>query len=165
MTTTRGTTLRKKHIKLNYPLIAFLIPFLGMLSVMLMGQYEPFGDARSMLYSDMYHQYYPFFVNFRANLLNGDGLLYNWDIGMGLDYLGLISYYLASPLNLVSLLIPEAWTLEYFSLLMPLKLGFAGLFFSLFLKKLFDRNDISISLFGGMYGLCAWAVGYQWNVM
>ena len=165
MTTTRGTTLRKKHIKLNYSLIAFLIPFLGMLSVMLMGQYEPFGNARSMLYSDMYHQYYPFFVNFRANLLNGDGLLYNWDIGMGLDYLGLISYYLASPLNLVSLLIPEAWTLEYFSLLMPLKLGFSGLFFSLFLKKLFDRNDISISLFGGMYGLCAWAVGYQWNVM
>ena len=165
MTTIRGNTLRKKNIKLNYPLIAFLIPFLGMLGVMLVGQYEPFGDARSMLYSDMYHQYYPFFVNFRANLLSGDGVLYNWDIGMGLDYLGLISYYLASPLNLLSLLIPESWTLEYFSLLTPLKLGFAGLFFSLFLKKLFDRNDISISLFGGMYGLCAWAVGYHWNVM
>jgi len=159
------TTLRKKKIKLNYSLIAFLIPFLGMLGVMMMGQYEPFGNDRSMLYSDMYHQYYPFFVNFRANLLNGDGLLYNWDIGMGLDYLGLIAYYLASPLNLLSLLIPEGWTLEYFSLLMPLKLGFAGLFFSIFLKKLFDRNDISIALFGGMYGLCAWAVGYQWNVM
>ena len=49
MTTTRGNTLRKKNIKLNYPLIAFLIPFLGMLGVMLVGQYEPFGDARSML--------------------------------------------------------------------------------------------------------------------
>ena len=167
MIPTQGTTLlnKIKKIHINYTLLAFFIPFVSMLGVMLFGQYEPFGDNRSMLYSDMYHQYYPFFVNFRANILNGDGLLYNWDIGMGLDYLGLISYYLASPLNLISLLIPEGWTLEYFSLLMPLKLGFASMFFAIFLRKIFDRNDISIALFGGLYGLCAWAVGYQWNVM
>ena len=163
----KGNTLldKIKKIPVSYTLLAFFIPFIGMLMVMLFGQYEPFGNNRSMLYSDMYHQYYPFFVNFRSNLLNGDGLLYNWDIGMGLDYLGLISYYLASPLNLLSILVPESLTLEYFSLLMPLKLGFASLFFAIFLRKVFSRNEPSIALFGGLYGLCAWAVGYQWNVM
>ena len=34
---------------------------------------------------------------------------------MGMDYLGLISYYLASPLNLLSVLVPEGWLLEFFS--------------------------------------------------
>ena len=53
---------------------------------------------------------------------------------MGMDYLGLISYYLASPLNLVSGLVPADWTLEYFSLLVPIKLGLACLFFGFFLK-------------------------------
>ena len=153
-----------KRIKWNYLAVAFAIPVVSMLVLMIIGRYEPFGD-RSMLYSDMYHQYYPFFVSFRRALLSGESLLWNWDVGMGLDYLGLISYYLASPLNLLSVLVPEGWTLEYFSLLVPVKLGLASLFFALFLKKSFGRDDLSISLFGAFYGMCAWALAYQWNVM
>ena len=118
-----------------------------------------------MLYSDMYHQYYPFFVQFRRAILGGEGLLYTWSVGMGMDYLGLISYYLASPLNLLSVLVPEDFLLEFFSLLVPVKLGLAGAFFALFLKKIFGRDDLSISVFGAFYGLCAWALGFQWNVM
>ncbi|MEE0110268.1 MAG: YfhO family protein [Oscillospiraceae bacterium] len=144
--------------------LAFAIPCVGMLFVMLISQYEPFGKY-SMLYSDMYHQYYPFFVEFRNAIRSGDGLLYTWSVGMGMDYLGLIAYYLASPLNLLSVLVPEGWLLEFFSLLVPIKLGFAGLFFAIFLKKLFGKDDLSISIFGGFYGLCAWALGFQWNIM
>ncbi len=152
----------KRHI--YYPVAAFLIPFFGMLLVMLINGYKPFGKY-SMLYSDMYHQYYPFFVAFRRALRSGDSLLYSWNVGMGMDYLGLISYYLASPLNLLSVLVPEGWLLSYFSLLMPVKLGLAGLFFALMLKKLYGKNDFSLALFGSLYALCAWALGYQWNIM
>ena len=150
--------------KYSYLALAFGIPFLGMLLLMLVRGFEPFGNS-SMLYSDMYHQYYPFFVEFRQALLSGESPLWTWSVGMGMDYLGLISYYLASPLNLLSVLVPEDLTLEYFSLLVPIKLGLASLFFAIFLKKSFGRNDLSISLFGGFYGLCAWALGYQWNIM
>ena len=150
--------------KINPLTIAFLIPCVGMLFVMLISQYEPFGKY-SMLYSDMYHQYYPFFAAYRRALLSGDSLLYSWNVGLGMDYLGLISYYLASPLYLLGVLVPESILLEFFSLLMPVKLGLAGLFFAIFLKKLFRRNDISIAVFGGFYGLCAWALGFQWNIM
>ena len=156
--------LHKSKLKWNYLALAFAIPFLGMLMVMLISQYEPFGKY-SMLYSDMYHQYYPFFVAYRKALLSGDSLLYSWNVGMGMDYLGLISYYLASPLNLLSVLVPESLLLEFFSLLMPVKLGLAGLFFAIFLKKTFRKDDISVSVFGAFYGLCAWALGYQWNIM
>ena len=151
-------------LKLNPLLAAFLIPFIGMLVVMLVSQYEPFGKY-SMLYSDCYHQYYPFFLAFRQALRSGDSLLYSWAVGLGMDYLGLISYYLASPLNLFSVIVPERWLLEYFSLLTPVRLGLASLFFAMFLKKTFRREDLSIAVFGGFYGLCAWAMGYMWNVM
>ena len=149
---------------MNWLLGAFLIPFVGMLVVMLISQYEPFG-MYSMLYSDCYHQYYPFFLAFRQALRSGDSLLYSWSVGLGMDYLGLISYYLASPLNLLSVIVPEKWLLEYFSLMTPIRLGLAGLFFAVFLKKTFRKEDISIAIFGGFYGLCAWAMGYMWNVM
>ena len=147
-----------------YLLLSFAAPCVSMLILMLVAGYTPFGD-RSMLYSDMWHQYYPFFKSFREALLSGDSLLYTWNIGMGVDYLGLISYYLASPLNLLSVLIPESWVQGYFGMLMPIKLGFAGLFFAIFLKKSFGREDLSLPLFGWFYAMCAWALGYQWNVM
>ena len=150
--------------KLNYLALAFLFPFAGMLVLMLIAGCEPFGN-KTFLYSDAWHQYYPFFLNYREALLSGDSLLYNWDLGMGMDYLGLISYYLASPLNLLSVLVPEGWLLEYFNLLHPIRLGLAGLFFAVFLKELFRKDDISIAIFGAFYALCAWALGYKWNVM
>ena len=156
------TQLSKKNW--IYNMLAFAVPFVGMLVIMICGQYSPFGKY-SMLYSDMYHQYFPFFKAFRQALLSGDSLLYNWNIGLGLDYLGLYSYYLASPLNLLSVLVPESWLLGYFSLLMPIKLGLASMFFGIFLKKISGRQDFSNVLFGSFYGLCAWALGYQWNIM
>ena len=147
-----------------YLLLAFAAPCVGMLILMLIAGYTPFGD-RSMLYSDMWHQYYPFFKEFRQTLLNGESLLYSWNVGMGLDYLGLISYYLASPLYLLSVLIPDGWVQGFFGLMVPIKLGFAGLFFAIFLKKTFKKEDLSLPLFGWFYAMCAWALGYQWNVM
>ena len=147
-----------------YLALSFAVPCCSMLILMLIAGYTPFGD-RSMLYSDMWHQYFPFFKAFREALRSGDSLLYSWSVGMGLDYLGLFAYYLASPLNLLSILLPEGWVLGYFGLLVPIKLGLAGLFFAIFLKNHFGRNDISLVVFSGFYALCAWALGYQWNVM
>jgi uncharacterized membrane protein YfhO len=118
-----------------------------------------------MLYSDMFHQYYPFFVEFRETLRSGESLLWNWSVGLGMDYLGLISYYLASPLNLLSVLVPDGWVLGYFSLLMPIKIGLASGFFAIMLKKLYGKDDLALTLFGSFYGMCAWALGYQWNIM
>ena len=145
--------------------LAFGIPVVLMLIVMLIARSEPFGNGLSMLYSDMYHQYFPFWVEFGRAIREGDGLLWNWAAGMGMDYLSLISYYLASPLNLISAIVPESLALEVYSLLMPVKLGLASLFFAIFLRNIFKKEDISISLFGAFYGLCGWALAYQWNVM
>ena len=154
--------LQKSNWK--YTALAFTLPMAGLLMLRLICTLA-FDGEYSMLYSDMYHQYYPFFVAFRKALRSGDSLLYSWSVGMGMDYLGLISYYLASPLNLITALLPEGWMLGYFSFLMPLKLSLAGLFFAIFLKKVFGKEDFSLPLFSCFYALCAWALGYQWNIM
>ena len=153
-----------KRLRWNYVGLAFALPTTLMLLLMFITSAEPFGDY-TFLYSDMYHQYYPFFREFRQALLSGQSLLWNWSAGGGMDYLGLISYYLGSPLNLLSILVPEAWTLEYFSLLMPIKLGLASGFFAIMLKKFYGEDDLALTLFGSLYGMCAWALGYQWNIM
>ena len=153
-----------KNKKWNYPALAFAFTFVGFLMVMLIKGLCPFGDS-AMLYTDAYHQYYPFFLAFRRAILSGKSLLYSWDVGLGMDYLGLIAYYLASPLNLLSLILPESWMLPYFSLMVPLKLGLAAMFFALFLQKLYGHEEIGLSLFGCFYGLCAWALAYLWNIM
>ncbi len=152
------------RIRCSYVGLAFAVPTSLMLILYIICGYAPFGNY-SLLYSDMYHQYYPFFCEFRRALRSGESLLWNWSAGMGMDYLGLISYYLASPLNLLSVLLPEQWVLGYFSLLMPIKLGLAGGFFAIMLKKLFRTDDLSLTLFGSFYAMCAWALGYQWNIM
>ncbi len=159
----------------NFVFLGFLIPFLGMCLVYLImsicfesqESYFAPGTNRifSMLYSDCYHQYFPFFKAFRQNILSGRSLLYCWDVGMGLDYIGLYAYYLGSPLNWLSILVPEAWLLDFFTLLTPIRLGLAGMFFALFLQKVFNKNDLSIALFGCFYATSAWAFGYMWNTM
>lgn len=158
------TLAHKKNDKWNYLILSFALPVFAMLILMMIAGVKPFGE-RTFLYSDAWHQYYPFFLNYRQALRSGESILYNWDLGMGMDYLGLISYYLASPLNLLSVLIPESGLLTYFTLLTPIRMGLASLFFAIFLKELFRKEDISIVLFGSLYAFCAWSLGYRWNVM
>ena len=154
-----------KKWKVNNLAWAFAIPSIAMLLMMLIRQFEPFGNESAILYSDMYHQYYPFFVAFRKALLSGESLLWSWNVGLGIDYLGLIAYYMASPLNLLCVLMPESILLECYELLLVVRLGLAGLFFAIFLKELFEKDDFSIAIFGGFYALCSWSLGYLWNVM
>ena len=149
----------------NYVALAFALPMTMMLVLQFVTSSLPFGEYSLYYYSDEFHQYFPFFKAFRKALLSGQSILWSWDVGLGMDYLGLISYYLASPLNLLSVLIPDAWVEEYFALLMPVKLSLASMFFALMLKKLYGKDDLSITLFGAFYGMCAWALGYQWNIM
>lgn len=156
------------HRETRYPrlplFLSFALPFvITCIAYAILGLY-PVGD-RQLLAHDQWHQYYPFFVSFREKLLNGGSLQYTWDIGMGTSYAALYAYYLGSPLNFLSVLVPSALLREYFALMTVLKLSFAGLFFGIFLRTAFRKNDLSIPFFALMYALCAWSGGYAWNII
>ena len=106
-----------KNHKWNYLALSFFIPFVGLLLIMIFAELAPFG-TNSFMSSDAWHQYFPFFKAYRRALLSGDSLLYNWT-GMGVDYLGLLAYYLGSPLNLLCVLVPESWLLGLFEFFIP----------------------------------------------
>ena len=147
-----------------YFILSFLIPF----SILwyAFGSYgiHPFGD-RQILVVDLWHQYYPFFRVVREKLINGGSFFYSWENGLGTNFLSLISYYAASPLNWLSVFFDDDHVRDAMTFILSCKIGFAGAFFSTFLRYTYKRKDFSICMFSVMYALCSYTLGYYWNVM
>jgi len=76
--------------------LAFLLPAAIMLTLFMINGIYPFGD-RSFLFSDMYHQYMPFFSELLHKVRGGESLSFSYQVGIGSNFLALYGYYLASP--------------------------------------------------------------------
>ena len=68
--------------------LAFAIPVVIMLAIFIIRGIYPFGD-RSFLFSDMYHQYMPFFSEFLRKIKAGEGLAYSYNVGIGSNFLAI----------------------------------------------------------------------------
>ena len=147
-----------------YLFLAFFIPFILMFFAFKVAGVSPFG-TNQILATDLWHQYYPFLVDYQDKLQHGGSLLWTWKSGGGTNYVALMSYYLASPLNFFSILVPADKLREFLYIITCVKIGLAGFFYALFLKITFKRKDVSITAFGIMYALCAFIMGYYWNVI
>ena len=158
---TKGIQFILRHL---FVVLSFLVPFLIMLIVFIKAGIHPAGD-KQILVIDFWHQYFPFISELQDKLQNGGSLLYTLRSGLGQNFLGIMSYYTASPLNFLALLVPEAYLRDFLALLVCIKIGCAGLFMGMFLKHVFKRNDFSIVLFSIPYALCAFMMGYYWNIM
>ncbi len=144
--------------------VAFLVPFALMYGCFAHAKVAPFGDEQ-ILVTDLWHQYYPFLVDFQDKLQGGGSLLWTWRSGGGTNYLALMAYYLASPLNFLSVFVPSEYLREFLAVITSAKVGFAGLFFAQFLRITFKKRDISVAAFAIMYALCSFIMGYYWNVI
>lgn len=149
---------KSKHRPLWY-VLCFLLPALIITAVYAAEGFTPFGD-KSILVSDMAQQYVEFF----CALKNGD-LFFSWSKALGTSYIGVFSYYLSSPLSLLTLPVPnEAMPLGLMWLTV-LKLGLAGLTFSIFSAHYFRRLDLSTVICAVGYALCSYCVGYALCIM
>ena len=124
----------------------------------------PFGEE-SFLRTDMYHQYAPFFSEFRHKLAEGGSLLYSWDIGLGVNFAALYAYYLASPLNWLLILCPGKYVIEFMTAAIVLRIGLAGLSFTCYLRKRSGVPDFGACFFGIFYALSGYMAAYSWNIM
>lgn len=147
-----------------YLILSFLLPFLIMWFFFAQNEVHPFGD-KQILVTDLWHQYYPFFRVEHEKLQNLSSLLYSWDTGLGTNFISLMSYYAASPLNFLSVFFPIEYSRDALTLFLTIKIGCAGLFFAIFLKHVFNKNDISITGFALCFALCNYFMGYYWNVI
>ncbi|MDF2888700.1 MAG: Protein of unknown function, rane YfhO [Lacrimispora sp.] len=161
---------RKEHksgslVKTSDGLIAaFFVPVIIMIIIFAQRGIFPFGEE-SFLRTDMYHQYAPFFSEFQYKLTHGGSLLYSWDIGMGVNFAALYSYYLASPLNWLIVLCPKNYIIEFMTYMIVLKIGLSGLSFSWYLRRHFKTADFGIAFFGIFYALSGYMAAYSWNIM
>ena len=162
--TLRQTSRTDKLTFAFYLGLAFFIPFILMLLAFAVAKISPFGQNQ-ILVTDSWHQYYPFLVDYHDKLRTGGSLLWTWKSGGGTNYVALIAYYLASPLNFFSVLVPPERLREFFMFITCVKIGLSGMFFALFLRISFKRRDMCITAFGIMYALCAFIMGYYWNII
>ena len=147
-----------------YFCLSFIIPAVIMLLAFRDEKIHPFGDNQ-MLVVDLWHQYFPFFRVVREKLLTDGSFLYSWQNGMGTNFLSLISYYAASPLNWISVFFDEAHVRDAMTYILIAKIGFSGAFFNCFLRYTYQHKDLSTVIFAVMYALCSYTLGYYWNVM
>ena len=105
-------SIDKENLNMAAFILAFALPVTIMLCLFAARGIFPFGD-RSFLFSDMYHQYMPFFSEFLDKIKAGEGLAYSWQVGIGSNFLALYVYYLASPLHWLAFLVPEAYLMEF----------------------------------------------------
>ena len=160
----KNAAKRKKTNTLMY-LASFLIPVIIVLLIYVSSDIWPFG-TRCFLKTDLYHQYAPFTRELRTKLLSGGSLFYSWDIGMGINFLALIAYYLASPENLLVGLVPGNNVIEFMMISATVKIGLAGAAMTKYLKyRNGGRAELFLSVFGIFYALSGFVCAYYWNVM
>ncbi len=160
---TGGLLTRPRRARYLY-LTAFFLPVLVMGVVWAVNGVIPFG-GKMILAHDQWHQYYPFYLDLRDRLQNGQSLFHSWTTGMGTNYLSLFAYYLASPLNLPAALLPDSLVMVWYSSMVLVRLGLAGLFCAFFLKKTFGREELAVVAFSTAYAFCAFFMGYYWNAI
>lgn len=172
----------------KYILLAFFIPFLFMVIAFGLHDVSPVGfignivhnigaiftgqpaevvsaGDKQILVTDLWHQYYPFLVDFQDKLQSGESLFWSWTEGGGVNYFALMSYYLAGPLNFLSVFIPGDWLLEFLMFSVAVKIALAGCFMAIFLRSVYKKNDFTLVLFGCCFSFCAFFMGYYWNTI
>lgn len=149
----------------NYFIIlALVVPLILMVTAFGIMEVSPFGD-KQILVTDLWHQYFPFLVDFQDKLKNGESLFWTWSVGSGVNYFALMSYYLASPLNFLSAFVPGDWLREFLMFSVAVKIACAGMFTAIFLRSIFKKNDFSLVVFGCCFSFCAFFMGYYWNTI
>ena len=129
------------------------------LSVCAVMGFAPFGDS-SILIFDLSDQ----FVEFLCALKHGD-VFFSWNTALGGSYIGTFSYYVSSPFSLLTLLCPDEHMPIAAVLLVALKLGLAGLTFSLLLHRRTGRYDLTTLAFSLCYALMSYNMAYAMSFM
>lgn len=154
----------KLKFRIGYAL-SFIIPVIILIGIFIGRDVYPFGD-NIYLRSDMYHQYAPFYKELYRKLTEGGNFVYSWNIGMGVNFTAIYSYYLASPVNLLLwLLAPTGNILFTMDMLIIIKTGLCGFTCGYYLHKRFGGKNISFAAIAVFYALSSYMAAFSWNIM
>ncbi len=156
----------------RYVFMAFFLPVFVLVLVFALSGIYPFGQQQLAII-DCYHQYIPFLSELQCRLQGEGSLFYSWNSGGGCNFWCLLSYYGASPLNLLLILFPQSLIMEGVSVILLIKIGLSGSFMFIFLKNVYNpselladrKSGLKTVLFADMYAMSTYAIGYYWCIM
>lgn len=151
--------MEKTSLKYCVGIGCFALPAVLFLSLCAVMGFAPFGDS-SILIFDLSDQ----FVEFLCALKHGD-VFFSWNTALGGSYIGTFSYYVSSPFSLLTLLCPNEHMPIAVVFLIALKLGLAGLTFSLLLRRRTGRYDLTTLAFSLCYALISYNMAYAMSFM
>ena len=152
----------KTYIKCNkFIWLGFFVPLLTMIFVFFVMQIAPFGGY-SVLISDLRVSYVDQLTAFRRMLIEGESFFYTWSQIQGSTPFAFINL---SPLNLLVILFPESAVQSAVTCIIILKIAFSGASFAYYLRQVFQRNDISISIFAWCYALMGYSIANHYQII
>lgn len=125
---------------------------------------SPTGD-NTILICDMSGQYVDFYSTYYEILTKGRSLLFSWQAGLGLNFIGIFAYYLSSPFSLLILLFDQANLSDALWLITLIKVGTCGLSFLIYSRYLFRISPIIQLIFSVSYALMSYSIVYSFNLM
>lgn len=150
--------MRQDHKALLY-IGSFALPAVLLLTVLAVGGFAPFGD-KSLLIMDMSGQYVEFY-----NALKYGDIFFSWSKSLGTNYIGVFAYYVSSPFSLLTLFFSDMDMPLCVLLLSVLKIGFAGLSFSVYGVRRFQLKGVSLLAFSCAYALMGYNMAYSMCLM
>lgn len=128
--------------------------------------FYPYGD-KTVLLMDMKGQYSEFLAYLRYIGISDNSFFFSWSRSMGGNFIGLFSYYIASPIS---------WLTVFFSLsnlpvaifwLTVIKIGLCGMSFAIYAEHAFNerKGNPAVIIFAVCYALMSYNMVYSICVM
>lgn len=152
----------KQGVKIPCIFISSLMTLIIMAALFAAAGVYPFGGSTTA-FADGISQYVPLLAEFAEKLKSGGSLFFSWHIGNGVNFWSIVSYYLMSPLNLISLFYSPDSMDRAFSLITLIKPCFMAVTFGIYLKYACKKCDWSTAAFSVLWAVSNFAFS-QMNI-
>lgn len=128
--------------------------------------FYPFGEKTNLI-MDMAGQYSEFLAYLRHIFNSDNSLFFSWSRSMGGNFIGLFSYYIASPLSWITVLFSLADIPLAMFWLTIIKIGLCGMSFAIYVEHAFNekKGKPVVILFAICYALMSYNMVYSLCVM
>lgn len=120
---------------------------------------------KSIFFSDLSNIYADVLMGLKNKILSGDGIIYNWNMGGGINFLPLIFGNLSSVLNICVFILPDNLFQETVLLLQLVRIGLAGISIYLYLSYHYEKDNVMMVGIAAAYSLSAYMVCFIQHVM
>lgn len=148
----------QEHRILLY-ICSFSVPAALLLTVLALQGFITSGN-KSMLIMDLSGQTLEFY-----NALKHGDVFFSWSKSLGTNYIGVFAYYVSSPFSLLTLFFSDEAMPLCILILTVLKVGFAGLSFTVYGTRRFGLKSVMMIIFSSSYALMSYNLAYSLCLM